>query len=109
MSSRFLARLLFASRFECWNTRCANYAGAGVRLGARETFNDERGNVCCYRCGRTTTPGRRDDRLWRIVRVLSAMFGGALIGWAVKGPPAAIVGAGFGFLLGVASRGPGDL
>ena len=40
--------------YECWNPRCAKYAGSHVKLRGRDVFEFD-GEARCMTCGRTVT------------------------------------------------------
>lgn len=90
--------------FECWNTSCPNYAGAGVRLGVHEVARDRAGRLRCRTCGAyvRARPPEPDDT----ARGVAGAAGGAIVGWAVGGPPGALIGGVLGLLVAASgSRG----
>ena len=83
--------------FECWNSRCPNYAPNGVRLKDSEVYPDAQGSMHCNTCGsyvRRAAPSSDDA-----ARGLAGAAGGALLGWAVGGPPGVLIGAVVGLIL----------
>ncbi len=81
---------------------CAWYAGNGTVLGAADVYSDSQNYLRCRTCRqyvkrRQATSG--DDA----AKPVAGAAGGALLGWAVLGPPGALVGALLGLVLGSAA------
>lgn len=86
--------------FQCWNSRCPNYAGYGMVIREKDLIRNADG-LRCARCG---SPVREAGHPTESKpRTLAGGAGGALLGWAIGGPAGAVLGGIIGLLLGAAA------
>lgn len=93
-----------ASRYECLNPQCPNYARSGVQLRSRQLAVDAQGYYRCPACNsyvRVAPVAKANDSAAPLV--LGA--GGAALGGALFGPPGAVVGGILGLILSGGSDG----
>jgi hypothetical protein len=87
--------------YRCWNTACPNYAPGGVRLG--EQHIQRINNVAfCPACGHAVER-EETEQGEDAVKGVAGAAGGALLGWAIGGPPGALVGGILGLIVTAAS------
>lgn len=94
--------------WECWNSNCPNYAGAGVRLRDSDVRIDANGRRHCPYCNTFVSesalpPPPPSNSL---ARVVVGAGGGALLGAAIGGVPGALIGAFLGVLAGAIAGQP---
>lgn len=76
------------ARYRCLNGRCPQFGAVSRK---------ER----CPACGWGT---HRLEALFDVPKIIAGVLGGALLGWAARGAPGALVGALFGGLFGLMRR-----
>ncbi len=84
-------------KFECWNPKCGNYAGAGVRLQKNEVREDNDRPLSCTTCGTTVRAAAPEHTALKTFVV--TLFGAA-IGWLFGEFEGAFAGAIIGSLFG---------
>lgn len=88
--------------YRCVNSNCPNYGGLGIVLRNSDVLPDGTGRVYCKVCKQPVvvlTP-QRDQQ----AKGLAGAAGGALLGWALGGPPGALIGGFIGLLLGANAK-----
>lgn len=91
--------------YQCWNPECPWYAGRGVRLRQAHVTPDQDGRPHCNACGAfvAQAPVNNDNT----AKGVAGAAGGALLGYAVGGPPGLLVGILLGALLASAATSRG--
>lgn len=84
-------------KYKCWNPKCRYYAGYNYVIKRENPIE-----VCPYCKSRSLEPMSGEPP--KGTRPFAGGAGGALIGWAVAGPPGAIIGGLIGLILGAVAE-----
>lgn len=80
-------------KYKCWNPKCPYFAGYNYIIKTRKPLT-----ICPY-CRKRSLESLSGEPP-KGARPVAGAAGGALLGWAIGGPPGAIIGGLIGLLLG---------